>query len=619
MICLPKPVSDTLLKAIKSRQIDLRRLSEMPSADRRTVFSQIVGKDSAESVNALFESKLALKNQEAGMITFIRQAAGLTSPVARDMVSRISKLDHVLNPDEQKQFLADYASKKIGATITSDQAAKISELAKTASDLKDKNPKLSGVSDEFLKAQNDLKSHVEGLKTNTVAQSLGQNLAVIGRNNLLLNPATPLKTAISSVVNTGMDMISRRLAMMSTDTTNPDLVKQANSEAWETFRKTGDNTAQMESLDDTHVLNKGENFKTVNGETTGGKVINATSKAVGKIAQISNKVAIDWEHNIAFTKFYQNTFFDMVGLASDKVADTEGLMGGAAKSRAADVLKDAARIQPKTSEGAMVRQMAQEQAARITSTNDTFASRLATGAKNMLNKVIPGFKLGNFIEPMAKIPANVIANGIDNAGFGLPKSVYDIYQGRTKMASDDLQTKYEGMAQFSDGLQHLIRVGGTIGVSALIASQIPANKFRSDNYGNHFIEIGNTWINMEYIAAISPALAGFLTAKQNKGSIGNDIYQYGAGAAAGLKNVPGANEINSLLNTDIKKYATTFFTSRGEPAFISNLLNNRPIQRLFFGATGVESNAQVKADASAKAKATAAKAKATRAANKAKT
>ena len=618
MICLPEPVAKSVLKAIKSRELDLRKISEMDSETRRQVFSDIVGKDSAESVNALFESKLALKNQEAGMINFIRQVGGLQSPVARDMVSRIQKLDHILNPEEQKEFLQDYASKKIGATVTSEQAQKISELAKTAADLKEKNPKMSGVSDEFLKAQSDLKGYVESAKTKTVGQSIGQNLAIIGRNNLLMNPATPIKTAVSSVMNTVMDGFTRRLAVMSKDTTNPDLVKQANSEAWQTFLKTGDNTASMESLDDTHVLNRGENFKVTNSQTTGGKILDTASKVIGKTAQISNKIAIDWEHNFAFTKFYQKTFFDMVGLASDKIADTEGLKGDAAKTRAAEVLKDSARIQPKTAEGAMVRQMAQEQAARITSTNDTFASRLATGAKNMLNKVIPGFRLGDFIEPMAKIPANVIANGIDNAGVGLPKSVMDIYQGRIKMASDDLHTQYEGMAQFANGTQHLLRIGGTIGVSALIASQIPAQNFRSDNYGNHFIRIGNTWINMEYIAAISPALAGFLTAKQNKGNLANEAYQYGAGAAMGLRNVPGANEVNDLLNTDFKKYATDFFTSRGEPAFIPNLLKGNPIQHLLFGASGVQSDAQYKAATAAKTKATATKAAATRKANAAK-
>lgn len=445
MICLPEPIAKSVLQAVKTRQIDLRSLADMPSEARRNVFSEIVGKDHAESINALFESKMAMKNQELGMINFIRQTVGMTTPVARDMVSRIQKLDHILNPEEQKAFLQDFASKKIGATITSEQAAKISELAKTAADLKDKNPKMSGVSDEFLKAQADLKNYVEGMKTTTPLQSIGQNLAVIGRNNLLLNPATPIKTAVSSVMNSVMDGFTRRLGLMSRTTSNPELIKQANTEAWSTFLKTGNNTAAMESIDDSHALNKGENYTTNNSQTTGGKILNATSKAIGKVAQVSNKVAIDWEHNYAFTKFYQKSFFDMVGLASDKIASTEGLKGAEAKTRAAEVLKDAARIQPKTSEGAMVRQIAQEQAARVTSTNDTFASRLATGAKNALNKVVPGFKLGNFIEPMAKIPANVIANGIDNAGVGLPKGIYDIYQGRVKMTSDDLQTKYQGM------------------------------------------------------------------------------------------------------------------------------------------------------------------------------
>lgn len=608
------------LRALQDGTITPEKLSEMTSAERRAFLEKIVGKDEARDVNALFESKLLLKDQQAGMITWAKQVGGMTPEVLRDIISRVNKLDRVLNPTEEKSFLNDLANQKLGTDVTLEEAQKISDLAKRASDLKGVNPKMSGVSDEYLKARNEFSSYVESLKPTSAGSDIAKNLAIIGRNNLLLNPATVIKTSLGQIVNSAMDAITRRISSLSLGGSNGDLVRQANAEAWDTFRKTGNNTASMESLDDTHVLNKGENFKDTTGQTTGGKVLRTADEIVRKVARASNKVAIDWEHNVPFTKFYQKTFFDMVNISSDGVARTEGLADRAAKTRAAEVFKDAARIKPETAEGAMVRMEAQKQAARITSTNDTLVSKFSIGTKNLLNEVgnrmLNGFRLGDFIEPMAKIPANLIANGLDNAGAGIPQGIKDIFQGHDKIQSSDLQTRYEGMAQFSNGVQRLIRIGGTLGVAALIASRFTSSDFRQDIYGTSYIRIGNTWINTEYISAISPALSGMLLAKQKGGGIKNDMYQYGAGALASLKNVPGVDVVTQLLNTDISKYASSFFTSRGEPMFISNLLNNRPIQRLFFGSTGVESDAQVKADASAKAKASAEKAAATRAKNK---
>jgi len=46
----------------------------------------------------------------------------------------------------------------------------------------------------------------------------------------------------------------------------------------------------------------------------------------------------------------------------------------------------------------------------------------------------------------------------------------------------------------------------------------------------------------------------------------------------------------------IEKYGKDFFTSRGEPAFMQNLQKNRPVNRLFFGAHGVESTQDVRED-----------------------
>jgi hypothetical protein len=173
------------------------------------------------------------------------------------------------------------------------------------------------------------------------------------------------------------------------------------------------------------------------------------------------------------------------------------------------------------------------------------------------------------------------------------------------MQSDNLEEKYEGMAQFHNGVQRVMRIGGTIGTAFLIANQFDKKDFKSDQYGTHFVKIGNTWINTEYVSAISPALAGAMMARSVKeGSFTDEATHYVAGTLESLRATPGLDEgerlVQALSNKNmahgIEKYAKDFFTSRGVPAFIQNMEKNRPINRLFFGAHGVESTQDVRQD-----------------------
>lgn len=648
-ICLPKEKVQAFRAALKDKTLDVGELLKMSTEERTKALRDYTDSDAAaKTVNTLFESKLLLKNRTLGLQNLLSKLGefGKNDPKTLAENKQIladfkaKQNERVFNPTEHESFLNDVADKKLGVHVSREVAQKVYELQTKANGLKDQGDSFSGQSDEYLNARNELNQYIEAQNEISVSQSISKNLAIIGRNNLLLNLSTPIKTGIGQIVNSAMDYATRRVQSLSLKAQNPELVAKANSEAWKTFRATGDNTTSMESLDDVHALGKGENFKTPTGTTVGGRVAGAIETAVRKTAQVSNKVAIDWEHNIAFTKFYQKTFFDTANVVSSDLAKTEGLTGDAAKARAADVFKDAARIEPKTAEGAMVRLRSQQAAARVTSTNETFTARLAIETKNALNKAIPGFPLGDFIIPIARIPANIIANGIENAGAGIPLGIKDIYQGHVKIQSADLATRYEGMAQYAKGIQTVARTAGTLGVAALIASRFTKNDFRTDKYANHFVKIGNTWINTEYIAAISPALAGFMytkaDAKPGQG-IADKAVQYGTGALVGLRNTPGIGEANELITnitngnptTGAEAYAKNFFTSRGEPAFLANLLKNKAIPNLFlvpqgtdsnertgnrllFGSTGVESTQQVKLDSQAAAK----KAAATRKANK---
>lgn len=132
---IPKQVQDFKL-ALKEGRINPQELSQKTSEERRNILSDIVGKENASQVNALFESKLLLKNQQAGYIRWAKKVAGLTPQAKRDIISRIEKMDKILNPGEEKMFLEDLARQKLGIGVSDVEAKTIFDLSQKVQSLK---------------------------------------------------------------------------------------------------------------------------------------------------------------------------------------------------------------------------------------------------------------------------------------------------------------------------------------------------------------------------------------------------------------------------------------------------------------------------------------------------
>lgn len=127
--CLIPEYVTKFKQGLKDGSISPEKLSQMASEERNKYLSQFVGGDNAKQVNSLFESKLLLKNQQAGMITWAKKVAGMTPEAKRDLISRIEKMDRVLSPKEGEQFLKDLASTRLGADVTAQEAKQIFELS----------------------------------------------------------------------------------------------------------------------------------------------------------------------------------------------------------------------------------------------------------------------------------------------------------------------------------------------------------------------------------------------------------------------------------------------------------------------------------------------------------
>lgn len=177
MICLPREQVDEFLDKIKSGDLNPGKLSEMTSDERHAYFKEFLGDANAQGVNALFESKLLLKDQQRGILNWARSVSGLKPEVLRDIMSRVNRMSDVLQPDEAESFYKDLASQKLGVNVTMEEAAKVSQLAGKASDLKSaiKDDSVAGSPDRMAygRAKVDFDNYIRDLKgSNKPATSL---------------------------------------------------------------------------------------------------------------------------------------------------------------------------------------------------------------------------------------------------------------------------------------------------------------------------------------------------------------------------------------------------------------------------------------------------------------
>jgi len=119
--------------------------------------------------------------------------------VERDIISRIMRMDKILNPENEKSFLRELASKKLGVDITIEEANKIAEMSKKVSELKNYTDTQGRI--KYGRARMDLVDYVNklsGKKANLVKNIIGLPRAVLATLDL------------SAPLNQGWGMLSRK-------------------------------------------------------------------------------------------------------------------------------------------------------------------------------------------------------------------------------------------------------------------------------------------------------------------------------------------------------------------------------------------------------------------------
>lgn len=233
--CLPQKDAKSFLDAIRTKKLDLEDLPKMSSAARRETFAKIVGDEMAPEVNALFESKLILKDWKKGMVSFVKKTAGLSDKGKLDFLAKVERLDRVLEPAEESAFLADLAAQKLGATVTPDEARAISQGAKELSTLRDQWDGTAWSSNdarlEYGAAFTKYQDYVGALVRD--ANVLGFKEWIKSPGKVALDIASSTKGIVASLDNSFFGRQGIKMFW-----TNPDIWAKAFAKSWGDFGKT---------------------------------------------------------------------------------------------------------------------------------------------------------------------------------------------------------------------------------------------------------------------------------------------------------------------------------------------------------------------------------------------
>jgi len=212
--CLPKQYTEAFRQALKSGELSPGKLRTMTTEERRGLFSKMFGDDLSGELNLSFEKRLLLKDQQTAMKNWVNDALGLNEVSKKTLVDKIQRMDRILNPVLDREFLADLAHKKLGTSLTVEEARQVFDLSRIAKTAKDEMLADLGNTEKQIAYGNavlDLSEKVNELKGRSSFDI--KDRAAIGRSfmNLTGIPKTLMSSIdLSAPFIQGWGMVSTR-------------------------------------------------------------------------------------------------------------------------------------------------------------------------------------------------------------------------------------------------------------------------------------------------------------------------------------------------------------------------------------------------------------------------
>nr|DAI59741.1 MAG TPA: hypothetical protein [Caudoviricetes sp.] len=451
--------------------------------------------------------------------------------------------DQVLNNRNVKMYINGALDNLFGATVSQEEAnqiiGKIDELSRSIANTFDTtgNPSVQ----TWVKI-NEINNLVESL---TPSPALQVTTSIVGRAMMLASVKSPVLNIISNTENILAEMIIRRAVnTIEGGATQSAVDRQVISEylkyADDVYKASGYNVSTTQDMDATTVT-LGEQRISTQGEGRFRKFSRAVETGVFKyLMGYPDSVSKDI------------VFSDVASLEATTIAINEGREGKALTDRATELFRDAARVEPITEEGQIIRDKAIKEANIATYTNNTALSKLALGIREALNQATGNVRLGDQLMPFVKTPANVVSLGLEyTAGLAyalpkLPKIIKDIKSGSITSES-------------RTAIKAAIRNGLGVVLAMLVAMSFdpedytpeydalsPSERKLALEKGAVFnsIRIGNKYISLDYFGPVAVPLSAVLTSRYRKD---NPLWGFAAGALSQAAKTPGVGEISDAI------------------------------------------------------------------------
>jgi hypothetical protein len=581
IFCIPKNLVDKLKESAIKGEVDIKKLYEMSSKERRDLFAKYTDKNVGQLINTKFEEamiskqKLALKDWASSVFT----PQAKTKPVYKNVLDKIAALDElgVLSPKTERAFLQDLVTEKLGITVRPEEVVKITEKAKKINDAQEKlGPGLGDPSKlqenlDFFKAKKEMDDYLLSL---TPASNLKILTGTIGRGMMLFSVKSPVLNIGSNIEVGFTEALSRRITNFGIKGADNklaiDYVKMVNK----IYQATGYDLSRMTSLKDT-----GASGERVLGDTihTAGK---GPVRRVGRFVEDIVFKQMMGAPDVAFSSVH---FADSVNLNAMKMAKGDPVL-------ARELMNDAMRIAPETARGEVLRTQGIMDAQTATWTNDSWASNVSQGIRKVMNDVSGDLRVGDYVLPFVKTPANVLATGMDYAGLGIPKALVKTVQA---FRSGELKNPEYIKSMSRD----LVRSGLGLTGALIIASNLKDEDFvgaydpkryqieqlRGSVY-NAF-RIGDRWISVDWLGPLSVPVSSIMYARKYGKNGGEKTLQYGKGVLSQIGNLPGISDASEYfteqeykknqsvdeMSADARDYIMEQAFSRLTPSFISDI------------------------------------------------
>ncbi len=564
IFCIPKNLIEKLKKSALKGEVDIKKLYDMSSAERRAFFEKHTDTQLGKFINSEFEKAMISKQKTAitdwAKSVFTPEAK--TKPVYKNILDKINSLDDmgVLTPKTEQVFLEDLVSDKLGINVSPEEVRIISEKAKIIDGAQEKlgndlgSPSKLQENLDFFKAKKAMDDYLQGL---TPASKLKVLTGTIGRASMLFSLKSPILNIGSNLEVGFTEAISRRLAGGQFRGTNYklalDYVKMTNK----IYQATGYDISRMMSLNE--------------GGASGARVLGDTVHSQGE--GIIRKFGRGFEYvvfkqlmgapDVAFSSAH---FADSVNLNSFKMAKGD-------KAKAEVMMNDAMRLEPQTPEGEILKAQGVMDAQVATWTDRSWASKVSEGFRKILNNVSGDARMGDYLLPFVKTPANVIATGMDYAGVGAVRALFNTVKliRSGEGFKNKIQTKNitRGLVRSGLGIVGAFVISQQLKDDDFVGAYDPARaqieSLRNSNENS--FRAGNKWISTDWLGPLAvPFTAMMYARKYRKSGLREKMFQYAQGVVSQAQNIPGVKDFSDYAQTKSYKKDQSLEEMTGETA-----------------------------------------------------